>query len=200
MTNELAPYYQQLMKKYPMVELSDWLLLDKLSAVKQLKKGDSFLRVGQVCRQSAFLLSGQFKFSIHDEEGTEKIVKFGLPDDFLTNCESYNNKTPSQVSIIALEDSVLLKMSIKKARPLFRGPLNFLQANLYQALLEQQSEHQFILALKSPLQRYKFLLERRPEIIRAISLTNIARYLYISREAVSRARLYLLDQSRNFCD
>jgi hypothetical protein len=62
---------------------------------------------------------------------------------------------------------------------------------LYQELLEQQSEHQHILSLKSPVRRYRYLLERRPVIIQKTTLTNVARYLYVSREALSRARLSL---------
>ncbi|PSL44811.1 CRP-like cAMP-binding protein [Chitinophaga niastensis] len=202
MIHELAPHYQRLMKKYPVVTLAEWQLLDNIATIKHIKKGDSFLRYGKVARYSAFVISGMFKFSILDEECNEKIVKFSFIDDFLANCESYNKKAPSAVSITAVEDAVILRINIKKMQPLYDLHLNLLHVNLqlYQELMEQQSEHQYILSLKSPLQRYRFLMERRPAIIQKISLTNIARYLYTSREALSRARLYLLDQTRNFCD
>jgi hypothetical protein len=99
-----------------------------------------------------------------------------------------------------MEDAVILRINIKKLQPLYDLHMNLLQVNLqlYQELLEQQAEHQYILSLKSPLQRYRFLLEHRPAVIQKISLTNIARYLYISREAVSRARILL--SGRKFCD
>ncbi|NLR68268.1 Crp/Fnr family transcriptional regulator [Chitinophaga varians] len=201
-TYELPSWYQRLMKKYPVVTPEEWQLLDSIAVVKHIRKGESFLRYGKVARYSAFVLSGMFKFSILDEEGNEKIVRFGFADDFLANCESYNKKAPSAVSITAMEDAVILRMNIKKLQPLYDLHMNLLHVNLqlFQELSEQQSEHQYILSLKTPLQRYRFLLERRPAIIQKISLTNIARYLYTSREALSRARLYLLDQSRNFCD
>lgn len=202
MNHNLPHWYEGLMKKYPVVSPAEWQLLDTIAIVKHIKKGDAFLRYGKVARYSAFVISGIFKFAIQDEEGSEKIIKFGFVNDFLANCESYNKKAPSAVSIIAMEDAVILRINIKKLQPLYDLHMNLLHVNLqlYQELMEQQSEHQYILSLKSPLQRYKFLLERRPAIIQKISLTNIARYLYISREALSRARLYLLDQSRNFCD
>nr|WP_295870916.1 Crp/Fnr family transcriptional regulator [uncultured Chitinophaga sp.] len=190
------------MKKYPVVTPEEWQLLDSIAVVKHIRKGESFLRYGKVARYSAFVLSGMFKFSILDDEGNEKIVRFGFADDFLANCESYNKKAPSAVSITAMEDAVILRINIKKLQPLYDLHMNLLHVNLqlFQEMSEQQSEHQYILSLKTPLQRYRFLLERRPAIIQKISLTNIARYLYTSREALSRARLYLLDQSRNFCD
>jgi CRP-like cAMP-binding protein len=194
MEHELPFWYEQFKKKYPIVSDEEWRLLDVMANVKHIKKGDPFLKYGKVARFSAFVISGLFKFSIQDEDGNERIIKFGFPDDFLANCESYNKKAPSAVSIIALEDAVVLRINIKKLQPLYDLHMNLLHVNLqlYQEILEQQSEHQYILSLKSPVRRYRYLLERRPAIIKMISLTNIARYLYISREALSRARLFVM--------
>ncbi|MEO3402783.1 Crp/Fnr family transcriptional regulator [Mucilaginibacter sp. CAU 1740] len=186
--------YQRLQKKYPRVTEEEWRLLDVMASVKHIKKGDAFLKYGKVARFSAFVISGSFKYTILDEDSQEKIIKFAFADDFLANCESYNKKAPSAVSIVALEDAVILRINIKKMQPLYNLHMNLLHVNLqlYQEISEQQSEHQYLLSLKSPLQRYRYLMERRPAIIQKISLTNIARYLYISREALSRARLSLL--------
>ena len=193
MKHEL-PWYHRLREKYPIVTEDEWRLLDVMAGVKHIKKGDSFLKYGKVARFSAFVISGSFKYTILDEDAQEKIIKFAFIDDFLANCESYNKKAPSAVSIVALEDSIILRINIKKLQPLYSLHMNLLHVNLqlYQEISEQQSEHQYLLSLKSPLQRYRYLMERRPAIIQKISLTNIARYLYISREALSRARLSLL--------
>jgi len=168
-------------------------LLNHLASVKHLRKGEAFLKSGKTARYAAFVISGVFKFSIQDEEAREKIIRFGFANDFLANCESYNTRSPSAVSITALEDAVILRINIKKLQPLYDLHMNLLHVNLdlYREISEQQSEHQQILSLKSPVGRYRYLLERRPVIIQKITLTNIARYLYISREALSRARLLL---------
>jgi CRP-like cAMP-binding protein len=193
MKHDLPFWYEQLKQKYPVVTDEEWRLLHHMAAVKHIRKGDSFLKYGKVARFSAFVISGLFKFSIQDEDDNEKIIRFGFANDFLANCESYNKKAPSAVSITALEDAVILRINIKKLQPLYDLHMNLLHVNLqlYQEISEQQSEHQHILSLKSPLGRYRYLLERRPAIIQKISLTNIARYLYTSREALSRARLLL---------
>jgi len=199
---ELPPYYQRLGRKYPQVTQEEWQILDNMASIRYIRKGDTFLRYGKVARYSAFVLSGQFKFSLLNDEGTEKIVKFSFTDDFLANCESFHKKAPSNVSITALEDSVILRINTKKLQPLYDAHRNLLHVNLqlYQELMEQQAEHQYILSLKSPIQRYRFLLEHRSAIVEKISLTNIARYLYISREALSRARILLSARGRKFCD
>lgn len=199
MKNELPAWYNQLMQKYPVVTLEEWKLLHAMAAVKHIKKGDPLLRYGYVARHAAFVISGMFKFSILDDEGAEKIVKFGFQNDFLANCESYNKKAPSAVSIIAVEDAVVLRINIKRIQPLYNLHMNLFRINiqLCEELMAQQSEHQQILSLRSPLQRYKYLMEHRPMIIQKISLTNIARYLYTSREALSRARLFLHKKPQN---
>ena len=199
MKYELPAVYHRLMKKYPVVTEAEWQLLDSIATVKHIKKGDSFLRYGKVARYAAFVISGMFKFSILDEEGNEKIVKFSFIDDFLANCESYNKKAPSGVSIIAVEDAVVLRINIKKLQPLYDLHLSILHVNiqLYQDIMQQQAEHQYILSLKSPLERYRFLLRHRPALIQKISLTNIARYLFTSREALSRARLMVAEDFGN---
>ena len=49
-----------------------------------------------------------------------KLSNLLFSDDFLANCESYNRKAPSAVSIIALEDAVIIKINIKKLQPPIR--------------------------------------------------------------------------------
>ncbi len=199
MKNELPAWYDQLREKYPIITLEEWELLHSIARVKHIKKGEPLLRHGYVARHAAFVISGMFKFSILDDAGDEKIVKFGFQNDFLANCESYNKKAPSAVSIIAVEDAMLLRINIKRIQPLYNLHINLFRINiqLCEELMAQQSEHQQILSLRSPLQRYKFLLEHRPMIIQKISLTNIARYLYTSREALSRAKLFLHKKPQN---
>lgn len=182
-----------LRKKYPIVTDEEWQLLDKLTTTRVIKKGEHFLDYGKIARYGAFVISGKFAFSILNDEGNENIVRFAFDDDFLANCESYYRNSASAVKITALEDSVIRKVNIKKLQPLYDLHMCIADINLkiYQEITENNFEHQYILSLKSPAKRYKFLMEKRPEIIRKISIKNIAKYLYVSREAISRARLLL---------
>jgi len=198
MQKNINNWNQCLKQKYPVVTEEEWLLLDKLTTTKTLKKGEHFLEYGKIARYGAFIISGQFAFTILNEDGDENIVRFAFTNDFLANCESYYQTAPSAVKITALEDSVIRKINIKKLQPLYDLHMCISDINLkiYQKISEENFEHQYILSLKSPAKRYKFLLEKRPEIIRRISIKNIAKYLYVSREAISRARLFLLKSQR----
>src|SRR5262245_32900302 len=127
---ELPSYYQRLIKKYPQVTMEEWRLLDSIATVKYIRKGDNFLNYGRVVRYAAFVLSGQFKFSLLNEEGIEKIVKFSFTDDFLANCESYHKRALSNICITAIEDAVILRINIKRLQPLYDLHMNLLQVNL----------------------------------------------------------------------
>lgn len=166
-------------------------MLDQLATIRHIRKGEHFLSVGRVARYAAFVLSGEFKYNFTGDDGSEKILKFGFQDDFLTNCLSFNNNKPSYLNITALEDAVILRFNINKVQPLYELHCSILHVNLqvYRSIMEEQAEHQYILSLKSPLERYRFLMRHRPSIIQKISLTNIAKYLFTSREALSRARV-----------
>jgi CRP-like cAMP-binding protein len=202
MQQKFPEWYQTLKSKYPIVTDPEWELLDRMTKVRVIKKGESFLLYGKVARYAAFILSGHFKYTLIGEDGSEHIIRFAFADDFLANCESYYRDAPSTITITALEDSVIRRLNIKKLQPLYNLHMSLSAVNLqiYQELAEQSLEHQYVLSLKSPVRRYEFLLKHRPAIIRKISLTNIARYLYVSREALSRARMILLNKPQNFCD
>jgi CRP-like cAMP-binding protein len=194
MNNQYADWYERLKVKYPIVTEEEWDMLDNITKVKVIKKGDSFLAYGKVALYAAFIVSGHFAFAIVDDEGNEKFVRFAFADDLLSNCESYYRRAPSAIRIFALEDSVIRRVNLNRLRPLYDVHMCISTVNLqiYQEIIEQNVEHQYILSLKSPVKRYRFLLEKRPNLLKRISLTNIARYLYISREALSRARLSII--------
>jgi hypothetical protein len=53
MKHELPYWYEPLKRKYPIVTEQEWALLDHIATVKQIRKGDSFLRYGKIARFSA---------------------------------------------------------------------------------------------------------------------------------------------------
>ena len=184
-------WLERLRLKYPIVTEEEWTMLNKIAKTKVIRKGDSFLDYGEIAYHASFVASGKFAYAILDDQGNEKYVRFSFSDDLLSNCESYYRSRPSAIRIVALEDSIVKRINLNRLRPLYDIHMCISAVNLeiYQQIIEQSVEHQYILSLKTPVQRYRFLMEKRPSLLRSLSLTNIAKYLYISREALSRARM-----------
>ena len=64
---------------------------------------------------------------------------------------------------------------------------NFGRVLLEQLLIEQEDYANFM-KVNSPAERYAYTLKYRPELLQKISLTQLASYLGMSRESISRAR------------
>lgn len=74
---------------------------------KKLAKDKTLIRRGQICDSYIFVESGALKIVFYNN-GIEITNWVAFENTFFTLLESYNNKSESEFSIIALENSVLL--------------------------------------------------------------------------------------------
>ena len=97
---------------------------------------------------------------------------------------------PSKETIELLEDSELIKFNIEKIKELTLTNLSI--SHLINDLIIEHTlcieERLYQLKFMSSQKRYKVLHETIPEIFQKVSLTDIASYLGISRETLSRIR------------
>jgi CRP-like cAMP-binding protein len=61
--------------------------------------------------------------------------------------------------------------------------------------LKGHNEHMALLLKYTPEERYRYMLEHRPGLLQRLSVTNLAQYLDISRETLSRIRSKMLAES-----
>ncbi|MBK6355051.1 MAG: hypothetical protein IPF46_17090 [Saprospiraceae bacterium] len=55
-------------------------------------------------------------------------------------------------------------------------------------LMLNYKEHVNLLMKSNPEERYRYLLDTNPDLVKRISVTHLAQYLGISRETLSRIR------------
>lgn len=183
-------HVKALMKRYCVGAQADWQQWLDISTVVKYEKGEDFIVEGEISKVCGFVISGLFKNVSINENGEEKTLGFYFQNDFLASCESYNQQIPSPFSITALAPSVAVVTDNNKLVDLYyKNPaIGIIGLVLTQQLMHKHEEHLKILSFASPQLRYEYILDNRPEILQAISITELAKYLYISREAVSRAR------------
>ena len=198
--NEIA--IQRLRDRFPFITETEWRSFMESCKVVTLKKGEHFLVQGSPVRKSCFVLSGILKHTRCTEESNETILHFNFDDAFIGDCHSYHNQTPGHFSVTALTSCCLLVIQIETFGKISYEQPGLLQMGikLSQELLENFAFHAQVLSHKDPLIKYKLVLNRFPEFIQKVALTEIAKYMGVSRETVSRTRLRLLDESRNLCD
>lgn len=157
--------------------------------VKTFKKGTILLREGQVSRRAFFNIKGCVR-SYYLLDGEEKTTFFYLENQFVTSMKSFTQKIPSTHYLECLEDSVLCVLSYEKEQELLQRFPKF--ESLSRILLEEElGNYQEMLSLymiANPEKRYLNLLKYRPELRERIPQYQLATYLGITAESLSRIR------------
>jgi CRP-like cAMP-binding protein len=155
----------------------------------QVARGDYILKHGQVCSHITFVEKGLLR-SFIDKDGVEINTEFIIENSFTTNLKSLRYSTPSDTSIQAGEDSVLYQFPKTALFSLYKesAAIESFGRKLLEQLLMEQEEHTNLFRIYSPAERYKYMQMYRPEIIQRVSLTQLASYLGVARETLSRIR------------
>lgn len=157
--------------------------------IKAFKKGDILLREGQISRDSYFVIEGCIrKYYIID--GEERTTEFYVEDESVASLQSYQNKTPANHYFECVEDCRLAVLNYEKEQELFK------RVPKYEALCRLSMENDFgeqqeALAkfiTSSPEERYKNLLETRPDLLQRVPQYHLASYLGVKPESLSRIR------------
>jgi CRP-like cAMP-binding protein len=157
---------------------------------RQLKKRSFLLQEGEICDFEAFILKGCIRSYYLDQEGVETILLFAVEDWWVSDLTSFAERTPSNLFIETLEDCELLfidytgKALLFEKIPAFehmfrllvQRSLGVLQQRLY-GVLSQTAE-----------ERYLQFLEKYPLIAQRVPQHQIARYIGVSPEFLSKVR------------
>jgi CRP-like cAMP-binding protein len=154
------------------------------------KRKHLLLRHGETARNIYFILKGSARAFHLDSEGREHTSWFMSTNDLMISVYSFYRQNPAIENIEILEDSVLLSMSWDNLQILYA---EFPEYNYHGRLLTEQyyiqsEERAILLRTKRPAERYHLLLAKYPDIIRQASLGQIASFLGITQETLSRIR------------
>ncbi|NGM66860.1 Crp/Fnr family transcriptional regulator [Sphingobacterium sp. SGR-19] len=186
----LDDFYQKLSEKFPYVTSRSWEKLREISVVKYLEKDDIFLRHGERLHFGIFVVTGWLKLYYLDEKGDERISAFCESLEYIDNWNSIHQQQALPYSVSAITSSTIILYPLEKMVKTFSNEPDLLQlcVDLSQEMIRKKQEHYEILTLRSPEERYLHLLESKKNWLQEISLTNLAKFLHVSREALSRAR------------
>jgi hypothetical protein len=164
-------------------------VLDEISYVKTYSKGDYLLKTDSICIKSFWVENGILrKFYIHNDK--EITTEFYFKNDLAISFDSYTLQRPSRENIQALTDVTINvtdynSFKIQKERNSKLLELDFLLTEYYTLSLEEKV---FELHTQNATQRYETLIKKSPHIIQQVQLTQIASYLNVSLETLSRIR------------
>ncbi len=157
--------------------------------LKKYKKGEIITREGDVESRIYLILAGGVKVSYNDD-GKNYIVDFWFKGDIFSAFASFIQQTPSKTEIEALEDSELEFITQYQLQGLYKESLhaNKIGRIMAEKMYCHKFEKEIALLSQNAAQRYKTLLQRSPEIVARIPVKDIASYLGIHPDSLSRIR------------
>jgi CRP-like cAMP-binding protein len=157
---------------------------------RKIRKGDFLLHRGETARFDSYVDKGCLKASFIDKNGEEHVVQFAEENSWITDYDSFTNSTPSNLEIVALEDSELLQIEHDRLAQLFERIPKF--ERFYRVVYEQHfiSLYRCLISLlsNSAEERYQVFKQKYPRLINRIPQHQIASFIGISPEYLSRIR------------
>jgi CRP-like cAMP-binding protein len=158
-----------------------------------LKKKDVFLKEGVVCKDSAFVIEGAMKSFTVDREGKEHILNFATPGWWISDLYSLISQKPGILNIEAIADSDVLILSGEDQQLLYTKVPKF--ERFFRILIENAlvaNQQRLIDNLSSTAEdRYLHFIKKYPTIPSCVPQHNIASYLGITPEFLSKIRARL---------
>lgn len=163
---------------------------------RSVKKGSILLKEGQRSNKSYFVLKGCIR-TYYVVDGEEKTTAFHTEMEALTpHCVISN--TASRYYINCVEDTLLtisdanMEEVINRKFPKFETLCKLMSEEI---LARQQFDFDEF-KTSSPEQRYLSLLQRRPDLVHRVPQHQLASYLGIQPQSLSRLRARLVKKSK----
>lgn len=155
----------------------------------EVEKGFMLENEGYVSQHLYFFNEGSAR-SYYLRDNREITVSFTLDTEFVAAMHSFITRQPSYENIETMEKSKILKISYNSLQQCF-VEIPAIE-NAYRKILERYyivlEEQQIFSKFKSARERYLELMENRPKVIQKASVGQIASFLDMTIETLSRIR------------
>ena len=154
------------------------------------RKRQFVLQEGDVCTQFNFVVRGCLRTYKIDEKGNIHVLQFATENNWINDLGSFHGVKPSALNIDALEDTVVLQISrddlisLYKVAPKFDRIFRVLVENGFIRLQERLLQN----ISAAAEERYQSFLELYPHLINRLSQVQIAAFLGVTPEFLSRLR------------
>lgn len=159
-----------------------------LFTTKELKKNQFLIQEGESVKYAYFIVSGLLKLTYTDDAGKEHIVSFAMENWWESDFPAYFNQTKATMSLKCLEDTSVFCLSLENYHKMCFDNQKMESFFLKKSNLGFIGSQQRILSLltSNAKERYEQLLKQYPALFQRVPKTQLASYLGVSRETLSR--------------
>lgn len=170
--------------------IEESLYFTSVLTLKKLRKRQFLIKEGEICRYQYFVSRGCLRTFYIDNKGLEHNVQFSIEDWWSGDMHSFITQKPGRFNIMAIEDSEVvcidkqsqeaLYVQVPKFEKFFRHLLQGAFITLQERVLASMSE--------TAEERYIKFRNKYPEMDKRIPKNQVASFLGITPESLSRVR------------
>lgn len=157
--------------------------------IRQYKRGTVLLKEGEISMEAYFVLEGCVR-QYYLVDGEEKTNNFFTEQQWVVSVNSMNRQIPSTHFLACCIDSVLVVGNRDKEENLYKQfpRLETVSRKVMEKVFAEQQEVLASYTTDTPEQRYLKLLKSRPGLFQQIPQYQIASYIGVKPESLSRIR------------
>ncbi|PWA10544.1 Crp/Fnr family transcriptional regulator [Flavobacterium laiguense] len=194
MDNKLLKYFSGIM---PLSEEESAAIAETM-CIQKYKKGSILLKEGQISTEAYFVLEGCVRqyFLV---DGEEKTTNFFTEEQWVISINSFSQNSPSTHFMVCCTDTVLVVGNREKEEDLYKRfpKLETVSRKVMEKVFAEQQELMSSYTTDTPEQRYVRLLNSRPELFQTIPQYQIASYIGVKPESLSRIRKRIAQNEQN---
>lgn len=166
-----------------------WELLQSALESRTYRKNELLLQEAEVCTTLFYIVQGYCR-SYYEIDGTVKNTAFYFENEIATNLSSFSTGLPSEYHMIACEQLEVVVFHKEILFDLAKECIEIesLGRSCIRLFAQKQEELSTIFQLYSAKERLEYVEAKRPEITQRVPLTQIASFLGVTRETLSRIR------------
>lgn len=165
-------------------------LVTELFKSRLYRKRQYVLQEGDVCNQFNFIVRGCLRMYKIDEKGNTHIIQFAPENWWMIDIGSFHKKSPSELSIDAIEDTMVLQITHEDLIKLYISAPKF--DRIFRVLIENSFvtlQNRLLQNISSTAEeRYLSFMETYSYLSNRLPQTQIASFLGITPEFLSRLR------------
>jgi len=171
--------------------------LQKLMPIKEFTKGTLLLREGQVAHDAYFILSGCIR-SYYLRDGEDITTAFYTENESCASLYSFSKQVPANHFLECIEACKVIVLNYEKEKEIIaKYPA---MESMCRISVEsdfgktQEAIAQYL--TQSPEERYLSLLDKRPELFQRIPQYQLASYLGVKPESLSRLKKRIAEKAK----
>jgi CRP/FNR family transcriptional regulator, anaerobic regulatory protein len=176
-------------KKIPLSNKEKELVKEKFHH-RLYRKRQYVLQEGDICAYMNFVVRGCLRMYKIDDQGNTHILQFAAENYWINDLGSFHKQEPSALTIDALEDTVVLQITRDELITLYTQAPKF--DRIFRVLMENtfvRLQQRLLQTISSTAEeRYKLFLEIYPHLANRLAQVQIAAFLGITPEFLSRLR------------